>query len=97
MPVQLRVYEIEPGRLHDFVAEWHEHVVPLRRAHGFEVVAAWASEQDDTFAWVIAHDGDFAAADATYYGSAERNQLEPDPARLIAAIVKTVPVTEVET
>ena len=73
MHLQLGVYETEPGRLDDFVDEWRRLVVPLRRRFDFEVLEAWANEEDDTFAWPLAYDGDdVAAADAAYYASAER-------------------------
>ena len=86
-----------PGRLRDFVDEWRRLVVPLRRQFGFEVLEAWASEEDDTFAWLLAfHGEDFAAADAAYYESAERMALEPDPARLVKRIVATTLVAPVE-
>jgi hypothetical protein len=84
MQTQVRVYRTQAGRLEAFVREWREHVVPLRRRFGFEVVGAWASEEDDTFVWVLAHEGDFAEADRAYYHSPERAALDPDPARLIA-------------
>ena len=83
MTTQVRIYRIKQAKLETFVGEWREHVVPLRRRFGFEVVAAWASEEDDTFVWVIAHDGDFASADRDYYASPERAALDPDPARHI--------------
>jgi NIPSNAP len=83
METQVRIYRIKPGELDAFVDEWREHIVPLRRRFGFEVVAAWASEQEDTFIWVVSHDGDFAAADREYYLSRERAAMEPDPARHI--------------
>jgi NIPSNAP len=83
MSTQIRVYRIKPGALHDFAREWREHVLPLRRRFGFEVLGAWASAEDDTFVWIVRHDGDFAAADRAYYDSPERAALDPDPARHI--------------
>lgn len=83
MQTQVRIYRIKPGELDAFVEEWREHVVPLRRQFGFEVVGAWSSEKDDTFVWIISHDGDFAEADREYYFSPERAALDPDPARHI--------------
>jgi NIPSNAP protein len=80
---QVRIYRIKPGKLDAFVDEWRERVVPLRRQFGFEVLAAWASEEADTFVWILRHDGDYAAADREYYLSPERGALDPDPARLI--------------
>jgi hypothetical protein len=83
METQVRVYRVRPGALEEFEQEWREHVVPLRRKFGFEVVSAWASVEDDAFVWVIRHDGDFKAADRAYYLSPERAALDPDPARHI--------------
>ncbi len=83
MQYQLRDYQITPGQVSQFVEEWREHVLPLRRAAGFEVVGAWWSEGTDRFVWVIAHPADFAEADRAYYDSPERAAVDPNPARLI--------------
>ncbi|HEV8516392.1 MAG TPA: NIPSNAP family protein [Candidatus Limnocylindrales bacterium] len=84
--LQLRIYRTEPGRLADFVDGWRRGVAPLRERFGFRVEAAWASLEDDTFAWLVSYEGEdgFAAADARYYASPERAALSPDPARLLA-------------
>jgi hypothetical protein len=91
---QIRIYHMRPGALEEFEQEWREHVVPLRRQFGFEVVGAWASAAEDTFVWIIRHDGDFTAADRAYYLSPERAALDPDPARHIleprAFVARTV-------
>jgi NIPSNAP len=79
----VRIYRIRPGALEAFVDEWRTQVAPLRRRHGFEIHGAWASVDDDTFVWIVGHEGDFAAADRAYYESPERKALEPDPARHI--------------
>jgi len=96
METQVRVYRIKPGELDAFVEEWRKQVAPLRRRFGFEVLDAWASVEDDTFVWVIGHDGDFTAADREYYLSPERAALEPDPARHILEprtfFVRSVPL-----
>jgi hypothetical protein len=81
MTTQVRVYRIRPGALEEFEREWREHVVPLRRRFGFEVLGAWTGVEDNTFVWIIRRDGDFAAADAAYYSSPERAALDPNPAR----------------
>lgn len=83
MQTQVRVYQLQPGQLDTFVREWRERIVPLRRRFGFEVLSAWASVEDDTFVWVLAHEGSFAEADRAYYLSPERAALDPDPARLL--------------
>jgi hypothetical protein len=81
--VQLRRYRVADGRLRDWLEEWGGRVRPLREAHGFKVLGAWAVEETDEFVWVIAHDGPgtFEEADAAYYASPERVALDPDPAR----------------
>jgi hypothetical protein len=81
--VQLRRYRVADGRLRDWLEEWGGRVRPLREAHGFKVLGAWAVEDTDEFVWVIAHDGPgtFEEADAAYYASPERVALDPDPAR----------------
>jgi NIPSNAP protein len=84
---QVRVYRVRKGQLARFVEEWNASVRPLREHFGFRILSAWASEEDDRFAWVLAYDEEdgFAAADARYYGSDERAALDPDPARLLEA------------
>jgi hypothetical protein len=81
--VQLRRYRVADGRLRDWLEEWGVRVRPLREAHGFKVLGAWAVEETDEFVWVISYDGPgtFEEADAAYYASPERVALDPDPAR----------------
>ena len=82
MRYQLRIYGVLPGHGEDFAREWAEVVVPLRRAHGFEVVGGWLTEDKDRFVWIVGHD-DFEAADAAYYDSPERTAIHPEPTRHI--------------
>lgn len=78
---QLREYQIEHGRLADFVAAWTDGVLPLRRAAGFDV-QAWTIEADSTFVWILGYrgPGSFEDADGAYYASPARTALDPDPA-----------------
>lgn len=82
---QLRVYRVEEGRLGDFVEAWRTSVVPLRRAHGFSVDAAWTIPDESRFAWLVSHDGpgSWQEAESAYYGSPERAAFDPDPARWV--------------
>lgn len=82
MRYQLRQCRLEPGSLDQFVEEWRGGVLPLRREFGFEVLGAWVDPEKDCFVWVIRHE-DFETADQTYYGSPQRQALDPNPARLI--------------
>ncbi len=83
MQFQLRVYDVEPGRMEDWVLEWRERILPLRRAAGFAVLGPWIVRGEDRFVWIIGHD-DFETADAAYYASPERAALDPDPVRHLA-------------
>ena len=60
MTVQLRRYEIEPGRMADFLA-WFPTLLPVREHFGFQVLFALAEEEHDTFTWAVSLDGDEAA------------------------------------
>jgi hypothetical protein len=88
MTWQLRIYGVRDGEWDVWVGEWREHILPLRRAKGFEVLGPWRTE-DGRFVWLIGHD-DFAAADASYYESPERAAIEPDPARLLTTTETTL-------
>lgn len=85
MEWQLRMYRIEPGRLEEFVMEWKEKVVPLRREMGFTIAGSWTIPQGDRFVWIVGYDGPegFEARNDQYYASPERAAFDPDPARLI--------------
>ena len=88
METQVRRYEIREGQLDEFVKRWHESVVPLRRSYGFRFDGAWCLEETSEFVWVISYDGEGSLedADARYYTSVERKDLDPDPAELIVAV-----------
>jgi NIPSNAP len=80
------MYTVKPGEMAEWLGEWREKVVPLRRHFGFEVVGAWTVEAEDRFVWILSHSGPQAwdEADRGYYESAERKALDPDPARHLA-------------
>jgi len=85
--IQLRIYRVQDGRLGEFLSGWASGVAPLRERFGFRVDGAWVALDEETFCWLLSHDGDEAAfreADARYYASLERAALDPDPARLLA-------------
>ena len=94
MQYQLRDYDIKPGAYAEFVQEWADNIVPLRRRHGFEVVGAW-SDGERRFVWILARD-EFEAADRAYYGSSERAALKPDISRHLSrmdtTLLREVPV-----
>ena len=81
---QLRIYEIEAGRLEEFMAVWSAEVRPLRRRFGFES-AAWTVAEENLFIWLVTYRGErsFEDADTAYYASPERQAIRPDPAQWI--------------
>lgn len=97
MTYRLRIYEVKQGEMSAWVEEWSRLIRPLREKHGFRVLGAWASEESNTFVWLLAYDGpdDYETADAAYYTSPERAAIDPDPARHLAA-TRQLEVTPVD-
>ncbi len=88
--VQLRRYQVEPGRMADFLA-WFPALRPVREQYGFRLLFAYADEVNDTFTWAVEHDGDedaFRAREATYNASPER-------ARVFETFPRCIPHQEV--
>lgn len=71
----------------EWVNEWRALIRPLRERFGFRVVGAWTIPHEDRFVWILAH-ADFEKADRSYYESAERGAVKPDPARHLASAVQ---------
>jgi NIPSNAP len=97
MEYRLRVYEVKQGEMAAWIDEWTRLVRPLRERLGFRVLGAWASEEDNTFVWLLGYDGrdGYEAADAAYYASPDRAALDPDPARHLAT-TRQLAVTPVD-
>ena len=81
MAEQLRLYQLDPTRIDEFIALWREQIVPARQAAGFAVRGAWVSREDAGFAWVVAYTGkgSFEQADRRYYNSKARKAIRPSP------------------
>jgi hypothetical protein len=90
MTYQLRDYTVKEGEMDEWIQEWRDVVLPMRKKFGFEVVGAWAAVDENRFVWIVGHDGDFAAVDAEYYNSDERKNVDPNPARHLATTQKTL-------
>lgn len=85
MEYRLRDYQVKPGELDEWLAEWRQKVYPLRLAAGFEVVGAWVAREHNRFVWIVGHEH-FATANDDYYASPERAAMDPDPARHLAQV-----------
>ena len=88
MNQQLRLYQLDPERIDEFVTLWREQVVPARRAAGFRVRGAWLSRAESGFAWVISYrgKGTFEEAEERYYNSKERAAINPPPTDFLEGV-----------
>jgi hypothetical protein len=85
MEYQLRTYEVKAGQMDVFLSIFPE-VVAARRSAGFEVVGAWMVPEDNGFIWIVGAEAGIPQAEETYYASAQRRAIEPEPAKLLATI-----------
>jgi hypothetical protein len=78
---QLRIYNIKPGTMAEFIEGWRTHIIPVREKYGFKVLYAFTNEDTNEFIWVVSHDHPegFSAADTIYYQSPERNNMSWNP------------------
>ncbi|NNF09167.1 MAG: NIPSNAP family containing protein [Acidimicrobiia bacterium] len=88
MAQQLRLYQLDPNRLDEFITVWREQIVPARKAAGFTVEGAWVSRHEAGFAWIVGYAGrgSFEKADTRYYNSPERAAIDPNPADFLLNI-----------
>lgn len=80
MATQLRRYEIEPGKLDEFVA-WFAGLIPARASYGLSLDFAYADHENSEFIWSTSADGDidaFKEIEATYNASPERAAVYGD-------------------
>ena len=80
MTTQLRVYRLPP----DAVAQaewlaWWDDVRAMRERFGFRVITAVLDPEAAEFAWIVEHDGDFAAVEQQMMASAERAEIFARP------------------
>jgi hypothetical protein len=82
MEHQLRTYRLREGAVDDFLALWRGHVVPARRALGFEVVGAWLDREARVFTWIARHaaPAGIEAAERAYFASDEKAAIPRSPA-----------------
>ena len=88
MEHQIRRYRIVDGRMDEFVEFFETQLVPLRERFGFRRESSWTLDDTHEFMWIVGHDGDegFAAAEAAYYSSPDRDAVTPDPLDFIAEV-----------
>lgn len=81
MATQLRVYQLDPARVDEFITVWREQIVPARKAAGFKIRGAWVNREQAGFVWVISYKGkgSFDDAEKRYYASDARRSIDPSP------------------
>lgn len=80
MTTQLRRYEIEPGKLDEFI-EWFAGLIPARAQYGLTLDFAYADHENSEFIWSTSYEGDldaFKEVEATYNASPERSAVYGD-------------------
>lgn len=87
MEYQLRAYDVEPGRMDEFLGLFPD-IVEIRRELGFEVVGVWQNHDTNRFVWIVGYDGQGSFEEATqrYYDSPGRAELDPNPADLLTGV-----------
>ncbi|MDP9270317.1 MAG: NIPSNAP family protein [Chloroflexota bacterium] len=84
----MRDYTIRDGKLAQFIDEWRRQIVPLRRAHGYQIEAAWSVPAENRFVWLLSLEvppAEWEARNDAYYADPARASMDPDPARLLEA------------
>ncbi|MBT8250941.1 MAG: NIPSNAP family protein [Acidimicrobiia bacterium] len=85
MTAQLRIYDIEEGKLEEFARLVSDHVIPPRLQYGFEIVGTWTIPANNQYCWIVSYDGPLRWDEAVerYYNSPERRNLAFDPDEFI--------------
>ena len=83
--VQLRTYTVRPEKLDEWVTNWRELVVPLRREFGFEVHGSWVDRERSQHTWVVSYEGPetFEERNAAYWASPQRKTMGLDPSQYL--------------
>ncbi len=92
--VQLRRYEIVPGRLEEFRGWLNKEVLPIRKQFGFQVEFMYLDNANSEFIWAVSVPGsveDFIAVENAYDASVVRKLAgEKRPDCLVSVDTKFV-------
>jgi hypothetical protein len=96
MEVEVRIYDVMPDHVDDWVAAWTSGIAPLRRECGFDIVGAWLDRPESRFVWILSYEGEesFDVAERRYHAHPARERLQPEPSDWILAtlIRRMVPI-----
>lgn len=81
MASQLRIYDIRPGLMDEFVAEFQRKIAPPRLQYDFQIDGPWVTADRTQFVWIVSYTGplDWQAAVDRYYHSPERSSIDFNP------------------
>lgn len=81
MPSQLRIYDIRPDLMDEFIDEFTAKVAPPRLQYDFRIEGPWITAERDQFVWIVSYDGPLSWQDAVdrYYHSPERSGIDFNP------------------
>ncbi len=84
---QLRIYDITPGRMDEFVELFHQFAA-VRRELGFEIIGPWTVPDANQFVWIVGYQGpdSFEEATQAYYDSPQRAAISPNPAEFLESV-----------
>jgi hypothetical protein len=86
---QLRIYDIKPGLMDDWLRLFEEKVVPMHRKYNLPVRTAWADRERSQFVWVrdFVGPGTVEEQERRYVESEERATVIGDePKRFIESM-----------
>lgn len=88
---ELRIYTAQPGKFEAMKARFREHIIPLFKKHGMEVVGFWtaadAPKSADTLTYILA----FPSREAAQK-SWDAFRADPERARVWATTEKDGPI-----
>ncbi|MEW9552057.1 hypothetical protein [Nonomuraea sp. NPDC050783] len=88
--IQLLRYNIEPGRMDDFIG-WWRGLVPIREQYGYRLLFALADRENHQFVWAVEHDLPMEEAEAVYRRAPERDEhWLTNPDVVVSSVVNVV-------
>lgn len=91
MIFQLRQYDIQPGKMLDWIEVFETHIRPLHQRLGMVIHGTWQALDTNTFIWIRGFETEAAidVLEGAYFDSPERKALGDLPQQLIEKMTIT--------